>query len=86
MPPFQPNATVPVPAPTAPSSTAPSLRAGDRRGDVLARDVQAADVVQAAVVGFADQRVDRPDVLVAGLRERPPDDGVDGDADRQACW
>ena len=37
MPPFQPNATVPVPAPTAPSSTAPLVRAVDRRRDVLAR-------------------------------------------------
>ena len=67
--PSTPNATVPVPAPTAPSSTAPSLRSGDRRGDVIARDVEAADVVQSAVVGLADERVDRADVLVARPRQ-----------------
>ena len=48
---------------------------------MLARDVEATDVVQAAVVGLADERVHGPDVLVAGLGERPADDRVDGDAD-----
>ena len=71
MPPFQPNATVPVPAPTAPSSTGPALAPRDRARDVVARHVKAANVVQVAVVGFADQRVDRADLLVARLRERP---------------
>ena len=66
MPPFQPNAT------RAGAGARPRLPPRRRRapGDgaehVLARDVQAADVVQAAVVGFADERVHRPHVRVAG--------------------
>ena len=74
MPPFQPNATVPVPAPTAPSSTAPALALVIAAMHMVAGHVQPADVVEAAIVGFADQRVHRPDVLVARLRQRPPDD------------
>ena len=81
MPPFHPNAMVPVPAPTAPSATAPLVGRGDRRRDVIALHVHAADVVERAVVGLADERVDRADVLVAGPRERPSDDGVERRAD-----
>ena len=86
MPPFQPNAIVPVPAPTAPSATAPVV------ADVIA-DVTCSRVtcrprmsLSAAVVRLADERVHRAHVLVAGLRERPAHDGVDRRADRRACW
>src|SRR5262249_42949357 len=41
------------------------------------------DVVQVAVVGLSDHRVDRADLLVARLRERPARDGVHGDPDRE---
>jgi hypothetical protein len=51
-----------------------------------ARDVQAADVVQPAVVRLADERVDRPDVLVAGLGQRPADDDSMPAATLTACW
>jgi hypothetical protein len=50
---------------------------------VLARDVQAADVVETAVVGFADQRVDRSHLLVARLSDRVAHDGVHRRADAQ---
>ena len=47
MPPFQPNATVPVPAPTLPSATGPAgalvERRDARRSGVIGR---AADVVE----------------------------------------
>ncbi len=56
MPPFQPKAIVPVPAPTAPSSTGPVLRAVERRQHVIARHVESANVVERAVVRLADER------------------------------
>jgi hypothetical protein len=34
-------------------------------------DVQTANVVQTAVVGLADERIDRPNGLVASLLQRP---------------
>jgi hypothetical protein len=58
-------------------------RSANRLEHVLARDVEAANVVQPAVVGFADQRVHRSDLLVAGLRDRVACDRVDRSADAQ---
>ena len=86
MPPFQANARVPVPAPTLPSSTAPSRAAAIAAIDVLGPDVQPANVVEPAVVGFADQRVDRSHLGVAGLRQRPAHETFDDGADARACW
>jgi hypothetical protein len=68
MPPFKPNATVPVPAPTAPSS---SSHVFDRFDRMLIGDSARANVVEAPVVGFADDRVHREHAFVARLRERP---------------
>ena len=79
MPPFQPNATVPVPAPTEPSSTVPSFADSDRGEDLVAPYVTAPNVVQVAVVRLGDDRVDRTDLLVAGKLEHPLDQRV-GDA------
>ena len=45
--------------------------------------MQAANVVQPAIVCLADQRVDGAHALVAGLCQRPADDGVDSDADAE---
>ena len=50
---------------------------------MLARDVQAADVVEAAVVGLADERVDRAHLLVARLRERVAHDRIHRRADAE---
>ena len=83
MPPFHPNAMVPVPAPTAPSSTVPSFAPAIAAGDVLARHVQPANVVERAVVGLADERIHGSHALVAGLHERPADDRVDRGAYRE---
>ncbi len=83
IPPFHPNARVPVPAPTLPSSTAPSLRRGDRRSHVVGPHVQPANVVEAAVVGFADERVDGSHVGVAVLLQRPLHQPFDRGADAQ---
>ena len=43
---------------------------------MVAGDVKAADVVEAAVVRFADDGIDRPHALVAGLRECVTHEGV----------
>ena len=56
MPPFQPNATMPVPAPTHPCSTAPSRAAPTARCGVRRLDLDGARVVQPAVVALADDR------------------------------
>ncbi len=66
MPPLNPNATVPVPAPTAPSSTGPPFADVERGTDLVPADVPAPAVVEEPVVGLGHQRVDRPHVLVAG--------------------
>ena len=83
MPPFQPKARVPVPAPTLPSSTAPRRGGLQRREHVRRPHGQRADVVQTAVVGLADERVHRPDLIVARLRQRPLHEALDDGANRQ---
>ena len=50
---------------------------------MIAGHVQAADVVEPAVVRFADERVDRTDLLVARLGDRVADDSVNRDADAE---
>ena len=83
IPPFHPNACVPVPAPTDPSATGPSTALRIAAQNVLARDVQAADVVQAAVVRLADERVHAAHVRVGLLRERPRHDRLERRSDAQ---
>ena len=56
MPPFQPNAIMPVPAPTHPWPTAPLTRGSDGAAGVLRLDLHGARVVEPAVVAFADDR------------------------------
>jgi hypothetical protein len=53
MPPFQPKAIVPVPAPTEPSSTGPP-RACAIACPIVAAVSDRADVVQVAAIRFAD--------------------------------
>ena len=87
MPPFQPNACVPVPAPTLPSCTAPLVAAlAAPSSTCCGPHVLAANVVQAAVVGLADQRVHRSHVLVARLIERPAHEAFHRRRRRSACW
>ncbi len=86
MPPFQPKQRVPVPAPTEPSSTGPAACALIASTTCSRSHVQAANVVQAAVVGLADQRVDRPHLLVAGLSERVATTAPRSPRRRSACW
>ena len=50
---------------------------------MLAPDVEAPDVVQATVVGFSDERVHAPDVIVSRLRDRPGDDRLDRRSDAE---
>jgi hypothetical protein len=51
------------------------LRSLDGGQHMAGRDRAAPDVVQPAVVGLAHHRVDGDDTLVAGLGQRPADDG-----------
>jgi hypothetical protein len=70
MPPFQPNTTVPVPAPTSPSSTGPPFACGE---DVVWRNVSSPNIVQESVIRFANHRVDRQHILVARQRQHVAD-------------
>ena len=73
MPPFHPKATVPVPAPTLPSGTGPVFADSIAATTSSAFTRRAANVVQRpAVVGLADDGVDRADRFVAGPRQVQP--------------
>ena len=76
IPPFQPNATVPVPAPTLPSATGPSDADVERRAHLLRRDRPRANVVERAVIRFRHDRIDRPHVRHSRLLEHPVDHRV----------
>ena len=69
IPPFQPNATMPAPAPTQPCSTAPAVRRRDGPGGVRSLDLHGAGVVEPAVVAFADDG--NHDVVDADAPDRP---------------
>ena len=83
IPPFQPKHAVPVPAADAALGDRPALGGIDRLPDVLAVDVLAPDVVESAVVGFADQGVDRSYRLVALDSQGVGDNRLHARADRQ---
>ena len=56
MPPFQPSAIMPVPAPTHPSADGSVHRSPDRAAGILRLDLHGARVVEPAVVALADDR------------------------------
>ena len=62
MPPFQPKAMVPVPAPTQPSSTAPDFALCNRGEHLVVAHVAPLNIIEHAVVGFADQGIDGPNL------------------------
>ena len=83
MPPFQPNATMPVPAPTHPCSTTPPRASATARAASAASTCTIARVVQPAVVALADDRdhdvVDAdPGVGLAGDGHGTVEDASDG--------
>ena len=78
MPPFQPKATVPVPAPTTPSATGPPPGAAEGFEDVALFDVPSANVVEVPVVRLPDHGIDGSDLLVPRKSEEMGDDGVRG--------
>ena len=59
MPPFHPNATVPVPAPTAPSSTAPPRAAGGSNGRQVPEDASGDGGGDAAVAALGSNTLPR---------------------------
>ena len=86
MPPFQPKQTRAGAGADRAFLDRPVARRAIACRTCSRRHVHAADIVQAAVVRLAHERVDRPDLLVARLRERVPHDRLHRRADARACW
>ena len=76
IPPFNPNATVPVPRSYGAFLQQAAFRIANGGEHFIAANMAATDIVQITVIGFAHQRVDGLHRFIAGQCQHVIDDGI----------